>query len=322
MNGCPQMGDEAGPSPTTDARPSPSALDLEASRQLELKSLLLESVGDGILAHTVDGRIVYANQRAADMLGYSHSEFLEATPWAWIAPDVRHRLPGHIAEIRAAAGLVHEAQCLTRDGSRVCAEVHSRIIDTGPWGELIVSNVRDTAKRSAAFEAMHRLAFYDRLTGLGNRAMLEDRVEAALGYARRHADTVGVIYMDLDDFKPVNDTHGHGVGDHVLRVIAQRMHACVRDTDTIARVGGDEFIAVLPGLADRVELSDRARDIAECVAQPIVLDDFTVTVSVSVGLATHQNGEHHDDLIARADHAMYRAKSHGLAGWEEFLAGE
>jgi diguanylate cyclase (GGDEF)-like protein/PAS domain S-box-containing protein len=308
--------------PTTTGKESPLvASRLGACRhQLELKSLLLESIGDGILAYTLEGHIVYANHRAAEMLGYSLSELTDIAPWGWVAPDARHSQSGRTREIRTGSGLVYEARCHTRDGLQVCAEVHSRIVEIEPWGELVVSVARDMAERSAAHETMHRLAFYDRLTGLSNRAMLDDRIEAALSGSHRREDTVGIIYMDLDDFKPINDTHGHGVGDRVLRTIAQRMQACVRDADTVARVGGDEFIAMFPGLTDRVELSGKARAIAECVSQPIVLDDITVRVSVSVGLATHQNDEHHDELIARADHAMYRAKLHGLAGWEEFLA--
>jgi diguanylate cyclase (GGDEF)-like protein len=125
--------------------------------------------------------------------------------------------------------------------------------------------------------------------------------------------------MDLDDFKPVNDTHGHAMGDRVLRIIGERMLNCVRECDTIARVGGDEFIALFPKLPDEFELGAKARAIAECVSQPIGVDGVTVRVSVSVGLATYRPGEHHDELITRADHAMYRAKLHGCAGWEEFL---
>jgi diguanylate cyclase (GGDEF)-like protein/PAS domain S-box-containing protein len=289
-------------------------------RQHELKSLLLESIGDGILAHTLEGRIIYANHRAAEMLGYDHEELLALPPWGWLADDIRSRLSKRIRQIRETSGEVYETLCKGRDGQVFCVEVGSRMVAVEPWGQLIVSVARDMAERSAAHETMHRLAFYDTLTGLSNRVMLEDRIAAALSGQPLHGRTVGLIYMDLDDFKPINDTHGHSVGDRVLCIIAERMLNSVRDSDTIARVGGDEFIALFPRLSNRMELGAKARSIAECVSQPIALDDMIVRVSVSVGLATYVPGEEHDELITRADHAMYRAKLNGRAGWEEFLA--
>jgi diguanylate cyclase len=221
--------------------------------------------------------------------------------------------------LRSTRGLVFETECRGRDGLTVAVETRSRLTVVEPWGELVVSASRDIAERSAAQETMRRLAFYDKLTGLSNRAMLENRIQAALRGAREHGDMVGLIYMDLDDFKPVNDTHGHAMGDQVLRIIGERLLNSVRETDTVARVGGDEFIALFPLLNNRFELAKRASSIAACIAQPIGIEDVTVRVSVSVGLATYRIGEHHDELITRADHAMYRAKLHGRAGWEEFL---
>jgi diguanylate cyclase (GGDEF)-like protein/PAS domain S-box-containing protein len=314
--------DQGTGAPATHAEaPVSSALDLAiCRRQLELKSLLLENVGDGIIAHTLEGRIVYANRTAAQMLGYTADELRTLEPWGWIAPDLRDGSAGRVRQIQASAGLVYETVCHGRDGLVVCVEMHSRVVEIETWGELVVSVARDMAERSAAHETMHRLAFYDTLTGLSNRVLLDDRIDAALGGSRRPGETVGVIYMDLDDFKPINDTHGHAVGDCVLSIIAQRMMNCVRDTDTIARVGGDEFIALFPRLMGKTELGAKARVLAESVSQPVTVGDITVGVSVSVGLATYQNGEHYDELITRADHAMYRAKLAGRAGWEEFLA--
>jgi len=306
-----------GTSGATDfAAPDAGAVRQEA----RLQSLLLENLGDGILAHTLEGNIVYANRRAAEMLGYDHAALLALAPWAWLAPDIRGRVASRIRQIRESSGLVYETLWQGRDGSVFCVEVHSRVVETEPWDALVVSVARDMADRSAAHETMHRLAFYDTLTGLSNRVMLDDHIAAALSGNRRTGGTVGLIYMDLDDFKPINDTHGHSVGDRVLRVIAERMLNCVRETDTIARVGGDEFIALFPHITSKTELGAKARSIAECVSQPLSLGGTTVSVTVSVGLASHLPGEAHDELISRADQAMYRAKMNGHAGWEEYLA--
>ncbi|MDR3686713.1 MAG: sensor domain-containing diguanylate cyclase [Coriobacteriia bacterium] len=287
--------------------------------ELTLKSLLLDNLSDGMFAYTLDGHMVYANQRAAEMLGYTISDFMALPPWSWVLPDHRKQISSLMSQIEITGDVVFESRCVDHVGRIVCVEISSRIIEVEPWGHLCVSVSRDSSARIAAQETMQRLAFFDSLTGLSNRAMLEDRIRAALTSAQANGDTVGVIYMDLDDFKPVNDTHGHAVGDHVLGIVGERLLSCVRESDTVARVGGDEFIALIPRLSSRNDLSRKARELAECISKPIRIGDITVNVTVSVGLATYRPGEHHDELICRADHAMYRAKMQGLAGWEEFL---
>jgi len=287
--------------------------------ELTLKSVLLDNLSDSILAHTLDGRLVYANQQAAEMLGYTLTDFMALPPWGWVLPDHRKQLTNLMSQIQLTGAVVVESRCVDHVGRIICVESSSRIIQVEPWGRLCVSVSRDSSARIAEQETMQKLAFFDSLTGLSNRAMLEDRIQLALSSARANGDTVGVIYMDLDDFKPVNDTHGHAMGDHVLGIVGERLLSCVRESDTIARVGGDEFIALIPRLSSRNDLSRKARELAECIAKPIRIDDITVHVTVSVGLAIYRPGEHHDELICRADHAMYRAKMQGLAGWEEFL---
>ena len=142
----------------------------------------------------------------------------------------------------------------------------------------------------------------------------------ALANADRHGDIIGVVYADLDDFKPVNDTLGHTVGDEVLRIIADRLRSCMRESDTVARVGGDEFVALFPRLDSAADLASVAASISGCIDVPIQIRGHQVTVTTSVGLAVYREGEATDELITRADHAMYRAKQEGLSGWEEYLA--
>jgi diguanylate cyclase len=289
------------------------------NEELSLRSLLLDNLGDGIIAHTLDGHVVYANSRAAEMLGYTPDEFMALGPWSWVIPDRRKQLTSLMSQLPMSGRVVFESRCLNRDGCVVCVEISSRLLQAEPWGDICVSVSRDSSVRVAAQETMQRLAFFDSLTGLSNRAMLEDRIGSALASARSNGDTVGVIYMDLDDFKPINDTHGHAMGDRVLGIVGERLLSCVRETDTIARVGGDEFIALFPRLRAKGDLSHKARELAKCISQPIVVGDIVVHLTVSVGLAIYRPGEHHDELICRADHAMYHAKLHGRAGWEEFL---
>ncbi len=161
---------------------------------------------------------------------------------------------------------------------------------------------------------------HDELTGLPNRGLLQERMRQALANADRHGDIVGVVYADLDDFKPVNDTLGHTIGDEVLKIVADRLRSCMRESDTVARVGGDEFVALFPRLDSAAALGTVAASISGCIDVPIQIKGHQITVTTSVGLAVYREGEATDELITRADHAMYRAKQDGVSGWEEYLA--
>jgi diguanylate cyclase (GGDEF)-like protein/PAS domain S-box-containing protein len=285
-----------------------------------LKSALLDSIGDAIIAHTSDGGIVYVNDRAARLVGCSPDEIDGIKLWSWLSSEDADHLNARVAQILRCRTLVYEAQWHPVDGETLNLEIHSSVIDAEPWGEVILHVSRELAPRQETSERMRRLAFYDPLTGLGNRALLDTRMSSAIVLNARHDGITGVIYLDLDDFKPVNDTYGHAMGDRVLRIIAERMLKCVRSSDTIVRLGGDEFFVLFPKLASVDDLASKAKALAECIARPIGLDGVAIDVSASVGLATYREGEHPDELISRADHAMYRAKSRGRAGWEEIIA--
>jgi diguanylate cyclase (GGDEF)-like protein len=186
---------------------------------------------------------------------------------------------------------------------------------------MIVSIVRDVTERVLANERIRFLAFHDRLTGLANRMKLEDDLRLALAAADRHDDLVGVIFLDLDDFKPINDELGHAVGDFVLKEVADRLRSCVREGDTVARLGGDEFLVVVARLGTREDLAAVARKLEETVELPIPVEGHgDARVTASAGLAVYDHGEAAEDLMNRADHAMYRAKQAGVSGWEAFLA--
>jgi diguanylate cyclase (GGDEF)-like protein/PAS domain S-box-containing protein len=313
-----QLGDASAQKASGVALVSATLLD-KCSEELRLKSTLLENVGDGVIANSLDGVIVYANDMASRLMGYEPTEMLGLSRWSWMTDEAIAQVPQQIAAIRANNGLLYETDIRTKYGHVLCAEVHSRIVDVAGYGELVVSVTRDVTARSVAHENMRHLAFHDILTGLGNRVMLEESVKQALASAS-DSNYLGLVFLDLDDFKPVNDTYGHAMGDQVLRIIGERLRACVRESDTIARIGGDEFIALFPGLCNEAALGSKAMALAECVSEPIGIDGVTVRVSASVGLSTYEPGEHPDEFITRADHAMYRAKLHGVAGWEEFLA--
>jgi diguanylate cyclase (GGDEF)-like protein len=156
------------------------------------------------------------------------------------------------------------------------------------------------------------LAHHDMLTGLPNRSLLTDRLQQMLAQARRSTSQGALIYMDLDKFKPVNDTLGHDMGDLVLQEIAQRLLASVRESDTIARIGGDEFVVLLPSIEDQQDASTVAEKIRAALALPFLANGHTINIGCSIGIAIYpEHGADEISLMKNADIAMYQAKQNG-----------
>jgi len=235
-----------------------------------------------------------------------------------VPPAVSDAVESRVAILLEIGHLDFQSRGLTADGGTIATEVHARLTDLPSYGSIIVSIIRDITEQVATQEMIRHLAYHDTLTGLANRVMLDERLRMAMAAADRHGDIVGVIFLDLDDFKPVNDTFGHAVGDQVLRIVAARLTDCVREYDTVARMGGDEFLVLFPRLQSRDELVQLGRKLNDCVAEQIDLDGRAVSVSATIGLATYKRGEAPDELISRADHEMYRARIRGVDGWRQF----
>ena len=161
-------------------------------------------------------------------------------------------------------------------------------------------------------EQITHLAYHDALTSLPNRILFYDRLNLAITKARRDKESIAVLFLDLDGFKTINDTFGHDVGDALLREVSRRIMACVRDSDTVARMGGDEFMVILSG-ARAPNSNDRvAKEIVEAIANPFVLNGKSCSVSVSIGIALYpDNGETAEQLVKISDATMYLAKHSG-----------
>jgi len=292
---------------------------LDSDDEREIAELILHSSVDGVLAHTIDGHLLFFNDTAAEHLGYTREEFADLGPYGWVEDEYVTLVPSRLALIRERGSLLFPSVGAPKDGSDMYTEVNARVVDFR-GEELVVSVIRDVTERVLAHEEIRHLAFHDRLTGLANRMKLEDDLRVALAAADRHDDLVGVIYLDLDDFKPINDELGHAVGDDVLRVVAARMLSCVRECDTVARLGGDEFLVLVARLGHRDDLALVGRKLDECIRELMPVEGHAdVRVTASAGLAIYVPGELAEDLINRADHAMYRAKQAGISGWEAFL---
>ncbi len=207
-------------------------------------------------------------------------------------------------------------------------EAHHEVVDAMQRTEQelegrVSERTRELADANARLQesqrALHHLAYHDNLTGLANRALMDDRIELAIERARRSRSMVAVMLVDLDRFKPINDSYGHAIGDEVLKSIALRLKDCVRGADTVARIGGDEFVVVLDSLRTAEHADRVAAAISSSLAQAFRVDAHEILISASVGLALYPaNGIDAQSLVKQADLAMYQAK---VASREKNQAG-
>jgi len=191
-------------------------------------------------------------------------------------------------------------------------DLHERLSGLADQAATTIQNLE-------LLEKVSHMAWHDALTGLPNRRLFEDRVEQELVRSRRVGEPVCMFFVDLDNFKTVNDTFGHATGDALIQQVGQRLVDTVRSQDTVARVGGDEFAILLPGLVDQLSINQLAERTLDAMHTPFDIFGDEVTTSASVGIAiAPEHGDTYDDLLNRADEAMYRAKDHGRNAFEMF----
>jgi len=178
--------------------------------------------------------------------------------------------------------------------------------------ELLARAVRYAIERKRTEERLTYLAQYDHLTRLVNRSLFRDRLVQAMARSKRMHQPIGLMLLDLDRFKAVNDTFGHNIGDELLKAVSERFKACVREVDTVARIGGDEFAIILEGVTSELNILVVAKRVTESIATTFELQGHHISVGVSIGITIYPHDDHPiDELLKHADTAMYRAKRQG-----------
>lgn len=283
-----------------------------AAQDLRIAHLALNAAFDSIIVHRVDGTLVYFNAAAAEMHGVTMEEFAALPPWGWthyVDPAVREERTRFIC---AEGSHSFRSTRVLEDGRTGHMEVHARCIETED-GQIIVAVVRDVTEQVRATELLQTLAFHDPLTGLANRALFEEHLNTAIAGARRHGDLLGLVYLDLDDFKDINDSLGHAAGDAALVALAGRLLRAVRPEDTVARLGGDEFVVIYPRLTSPDDLADAAQRLVDRIAEPFPLDDTVLRLRASAGWALFDpQADDSHSLLMHADAAMYAAKHNAV----------
>jgi len=276
--------------------------------------LMAENSTDLISRTSMRGVFLYLSDASRRLLGYEPAELTGASAYDIIYEEDRD-------EVRHLSKLINDAGPTTfsyrvrrKDGSLVWFETTSRSVRNPISGELdeIICVSRDISERKRAEEQIEYQAYHDALTGLPNRRLFRDRLTVALAHARRMQATLAVMFLDLDRFKYVNDTLGHSLGDEMLKTVAGRLQAALREEDSIARMGGDEFTVLLPDLKNPEVAASVAQKLLETVAQPMRIEETELFITTSIGIALFPNdGDTAELLLKNADHAMYRAKDAG-----------
>ncbi|AYG08946.1 diguanylate cyclase [Pseudomonas fluorescens] len=269
---------------------------------------LIHLMLDTVFVVDRDNQIAFVSDACETLLGYRADELTGN-----LITDYMH--PEDLAATRASIIRVMNGQphvdfrnrYLRKDGSVV------HILWAAFWSEDVGARIgvaRDITALTQAEEELRFLAHHDPLTALTNRSLFNDRLDSALRNARRQNSTLALLFLDINDFKGINDVHGHAAGDRVLCAIARRLEGCVRDTDTVARMGGDEFTVLLTDLHSEEAVAEKVQQILAIMAEPLGPEFGPVTMpSCSIGVARYPaDGDNADTLLSHADGDMYRLK--------------
>ena len=284
---------------------------------------IVETTLEGIWLVDASAHVTFANRRVIELLGYPSEQMRGRPFWSFVHPADQAKAAQWLERSRREIKVQDDLRLRTHDGQQlwVICSIKPMFDDDGAFTGALVM-VADITARKDAEDALRHAAFHDCLTGLVKRDLFVDRLGQALQRARRRADcTFAVFFIDVDRFKEINDTLGHHCGDQLLRVIAERLDTTLRTSDSlgrlrqdeaVARVGGDEFTAVLTDMHGAADATAAAERIQKAIYEPVELGSRQVTTSISIGIALYApHYESADELLRDADTALYRAKARG-----------
>jgi diguanylate cyclase (GGDEF)-like protein/PAS domain S-box-containing protein len=281
--------------------------------QWRLHSAAICSVKDAVCVTDPQGRLEWMNEAYTAMLGSSTQQIPGSPLSSFPHVQLQAMVPPYDSSGNHLSCVKTEIMRTGNKGESLVLEqmVTPLVNEHGQLTHFVVI-LHDVTDRKLQEILMKHQAYHDPLTDLPNRIMFEDRLQQALAHARRNGTLLALFFLDLDNFKPINDYHGHQTGDRVLRVVAKRLAICVRSTDTVARLCGDEYAVILQGLDRIQDIRQVAQKILECLTPPIRLGGQDIPIKISIGIAVYpKDSTDPHRLLQIADQAMYRAKECG-----------
>jgi diguanylate cyclase (GGDEF)-like protein/PAS domain S-box-containing protein len=285
---------------------------VDVQRSEERFRSLVQNASDGVLVLSEAGLVRYASPALERILGRRAEVSVDRSPTEYVHPDDRRSVERRLADVSGPDGgeVTLEFRARHADGSWRTLEAIAKNLLDDPAVNGVVVNYRDITERKALEQELRHQAFHDVLTGLANRSLFRDRLGHALARATRGRGPTAVLYLDLDDFKVVNDRLGHAAGDRLLVAVGERLRSATRAEDTVARLGGDEF-AIIVEEKESAEAAVAAGRILGALAAPFRVDDVEISIRGSIGIASGTAVEQADEVLRQADIAMYAAKARG-----------
>ncbi len=285
--------------------------------QLRLHSAVIGSVHDAVCVTNPHGRVEWVNQAYTTLFGVTPRQVLGTLLRSFPHAQLQESRPTHGSSTMETGCVKTEVMEKGKDGaSLVLEQMLTPLVDAEGKTTHFVVILHDVTARTVAAMHMKHQAYHDALTGLPNRIMFEDRLQLAMAQARRNGSPLALLFLDLDNFKSINDQHGHQMGDNLLRIVAKQLVTCVRTTDTVSRLSGDEFTIILQGVDRIQDIRQVAQKIVDCLTSPIHIGRQAIPVQTSIGIAVYpKDSTDPRRLLAIADQAMYRAKDYGERRW-------
>jgi diguanylate cyclase (GGDEF)-like protein/PAS domain S-box-containing protein len=304
-------------------------LELDKMRQQlnaasSLNSRIIESAAEGIMITDAGGIIRSVNPAFEKSTGYTADEVIGSSPAMLQSGQHGQSFYREMWGALNSVGHWHGEIWNRHKNGDIYPEwlSISAVRDSGAGVIQYVGIFSDAHTQEYILERLRYLAYYDGLTGLPNRRLFLDRLNVAISHARRDKHMLALMFIDLDEFKQINDTLGHKVGDGLLMGVTERMKSCLRDGDTLARLAGDEFTVIIPVLPHPEAACHVAEKFLASYAQPLNIDGHELRVTASIGIVIYpDDGEDADSLLHHADTAMYRIKESGRNGYLRFDAG-
>ena len=275
---------------------------------------LFERTSDGVVIMDLDWKIISTNEQALRMLGFSEKEFVGLNTNQWKNYEDSELTKERQSQILKGDNLpTFEESLIKKDGTKITVEMSQTLVyDTNLNPQHIQCILRDITVRKMYERELKQQALFDPLTNLPNRILFENQYQILSSSQADDKGLVAVLFVDLDDFKLVNDTYGHGAGDRVLQIVGARLQASIRDSDTVARIGGDEFIIILDNMNHKDDVRKVAQKIRRNIAEPMNLEEHKINITASIGINIAEKTKlSKNDLVKTSDTAMYQVKEDG-----------